>query len=297
MKKAGLIASLLIGVILLTLVALPPGCIEEASPTPTTTPTPKLNVVTTTSLIASIVEQIGGDKVEVANIIPPAQCPGQFDIKPSDVQMLADAKLFLMHGWQGELFTQQLIQSANNPELKVISLNIPGNWMIPTVQAQAIGNITSTLAEVDPQNASFYQSNAQSELAAVTAKATELETKLAAGNLSQLNVICDEQVTDLAQWAGFNVVASYPRPDALTPKILQGLIDQGKQSGVALVIGNLQSGTSDAGATMASEIGAVQVTLSNFPGGFDNTQTWEKAIEEDVNLLLEATAKYREANP
>jgi zinc transport system substrate-binding protein len=48
---------------------------------------------------------------------------------------------------------------------------------------------------------------------------------------------------------------------------------------------------------MASEIGAVQVTLSNFPGGFDDTQTWEKAIEEDVNLLLEATAKYREANP
>ncbi len=168
--------------------------------------------------------------------------------------------------------------------------------MTPTVQAQAIGNITSTLAEIDPQNAGYYQSNAESELAAITAKGNELEAKLAAGNLSQVNVICDEQVTDLAQWAGFNVVASYPRPDAITPKILQSLIDQGKQSGVALVIGNLQSGTSDAGATMASGIGAVLVTLSNFPGGFDNTETWEKAIDKDVNLLLEAMAKYREAN-
>jgi len=289
MKKVNLIASILIAMILLTLAVLPLGCAKEAAP--------KLNVVTTTSLIASIVEQVGGDKVQVANIIPPAQCPGQFDIKPSDVQMLADAKLFLMHGWQGELFTQQLIQSANNPELKVISLNLLGNWMTPTVQTQAIGNITSTLVEIDPQNAAYYQNNAQSELAAITAKANELETKLAAGNLSQVNVICDEQVTDLAQWAGFNVVASYPRPDAITPKILQGLIDQGKQSGVALVIGNLQSGTSDAGATMASEIRAVLVTLSNFPGGFDNTETWEKAIEKDVNLLLEATAEYRGANP
>ena len=94
MKKAGLIASFLIGVILLTLVILPLGCTREA--------TPNLKVVTTTSDIASIVEKVGGDKVEVANIIPPAQCPGQFDVKPSDVQMLADAKLFLMHGWQGE---------------------------------------------------------------------------------------------------------------------------------------------------------------------------------------------------
>jgi zinc transport system substrate-binding protein len=73
---------------------------------------------------------------------------------------------------------------------------------------------------------------------------------------------------------------------------LQGLIDQGKQSGVALVIGNLQSGTSDAGATMASGIGAVQVTLSNFPGGFDSTETWEKSIEKDVDLLLAALAQY-----
>ena len=293
MKKAGLIASFLIGVILLTLVALPPGCVEESSPTPTTTPTPKLKVVTSTSLISSIVEQIGGDKVEVANIIPPAQCPGHFDVKPGDVQVLADAKLFLLHGWQGELFTQQLIQSADNPELKVISLNIQGNWMTPTVQAQAIGNITSTLVEIDPQNAAYYQNNAESELEAVTAKGNELKVELAAGNLSQLNVICDEQVTDLAQWAGFNVVASYPRPEDISAKKMQELIDQGKQAGVALVIGNLQSGTSDAGATMASEIGAVQVTLSNFPGGFDNTETWEKAIEKDVNLMLEALATYR----
>jgi zinc transport system substrate-binding protein len=282
MKKASLVSSFLVGVILLTLAVLPLGCASEA--------TPKLKVVTTTSLISSVVEQVGGDKVQVANIIPPAQCPGQFDVKPSDVQMLADAKLFLMHGWQGEQFTQQLIQSANNPELKVVVLNIAGNWMTPTVQAQAIGNITSTLAEIDPQNAGYYQSNAESELAAITAKGNELEAKLAAGNLSQVNVICDEQVTDLAQWAGFNVIASYPSPDAITPKILQGLIDQGKQSSVALVIGNLQSGTSDATAAIASGIGAAQVTLSNFPGGFDNTETWGKAIDKDVDLLLDAMA-------
>jgi len=286
MKKASLLASFLIGVILLTLVILPLGCTGgEASA--------NLKVVTTTSLIASIVEKVGGDKVEVANIIPPAQCPGHFDVKPSDIQMLADAKLFLMHGWQGEQFTQQLIQSANNPELKVVALNIAGNWMTPTVQAQAVGNITSALAEIDPQNAAYYQSNAELELAAITAKDNELQAELAAGNLSHVNVICDEQLTDLVQWAGFNVVASYPRPEDISAKQMQELIDQAKQAGAVLVIANLQSGTSDAAVTIANGIGAVQVTLSNFPGGFDNTETWEKAIDEDVNLMLQAVAKYR----
>ena len=289
MKKAGLIASFLIGVILLTLLVLPLGCTSEA--------TPNLKVVTTTSLIASIVEKVGGDKVDVANIIPPAQCPGHFDVKPSDIQMLADAKLFLMHGWQGEMFSKDLIESADNPDLKVVSLNIPGNWMTPTVQAQAVGNITSALAEIDPNNASYYQNNAESELAAITVKGDELKAKLGAENLSQVNVLCDAQITGLVQWAGFNVVASYPRPEDISAKQMQELIDQGKQGGVVIVIGNLQSGTSDAGITMASGIGAVQVTLSNFPGGFDNTETWQKAIDKDVNLLLEVMAKYREANP
>jgi zinc transport system substrate-binding protein len=286
MKKVGLIASVLIGVILLTLAILLPGCSGgEASS--------NLKVVTTTSLISSIVEKVGGDKVEVADIIPPAQCPGHFDVKPSDIQMLADANLFLMHGWQGEQFSQQLIQSANNPDLESIPLNIAGNWMTPAVQAQAVGNITSILAEIDPENAGYYQSNANSELAAITAKANDLETRLAAGNPSQINVICDAQLTDLVQWAGFNVIASYPSPDTITPKMLQDLIDQGKQSGVALIIGNLQSGSPDMAVTMADGIGAAQVTLSNFPGGFDNTETWEKAIDEDVNLMLQAAATCR----
>lgn len=286
MKKAGLITSLLIGVLLLTLAILLPGCSGgEASG--------NLKVVTTTSLIASIVEKVGRDKVDVANIIPPAQCPGHFDVKPSDIQMLSDAELFLMHGWQGEMFSTDLIESADNPDLKVVSLNILDNWMTPTVQAQAVGNITSILAEIDPQNASYYQSNAESELAAITAKGNELKAKLEAENLSQVNVLCDAQITGLVQWAGFHLVASYPRPEDISAQKMQELIDQGKQGGVVIVIGNLQSGTSDACITMASGIGAVQVTLSNLPGGFDNTETWEKAIDEDVNLMLEAVATYR----
>jgi hypothetical protein len=30
------------------------------------------------------------------------------------------------------------------------------------------------------------------------------------------------------------------------------------------------------------------VTLSNFPGGFEGTETWAKAIERNVDLLIAA---------
>ena len=89
--------------------------------------TSKLKVVTSTSLIAQIVERVGGSEFEVANIIPPAQCPGQFDAKPGDIQKLADADLFILHGWQGETFSQDLIASADNPDLRVVSVTIHNN--------------------------------------------------------------------------------------------------------------------------------------------------------------------------
>ena len=103
--------------------------------------TTKLKVVTSISLIAQIVERVGGDLVDVVNIIPAAQCPGHFDVKPGDIQKLADADLFLLGGWQGEMFSQELIDSANNPDLTVISIDIPSNpqsnWMVPSVQQEA----------------------------------------------------------------------------------------------------------------------------------------------------------------
>jgi hypothetical protein len=44
---------------------------------------------------------------------------------------------------------------------------------------------------------------------------------------------------------------------------------------------------------MAQDIGAIQVTISNFPGGLENTETWENAIDKNVDLLLGALNEWR----
>jgi len=276
--------SFVITILVLSLVIVPilGGC--------TPTETPRLKVVTSTSLLASVVERVGGDRVDVVNIIPPAQCPGHFDVKPGDIQKLADADLFLLHGWQGEMFAQELITSANNPDLTVVKIDIKGNWMTPSVQLAAIDEITAILGQVDAKNSSAYQESAAGYKDKIEAKEAEIEAKLAQANLSDVNVMCAEMLIGFVEWVGCNLVASYGRPDSLTPQVVKELVDKGRAAKATLIIDNLQSGR-DAGAGIAEELGCKRLILSNFPGGFDNTETWEKAIDRNIELLLETIAQ------
>jgi zinc transport system substrate-binding protein len=252
--------------------------------------TSKLKVVTSTSLLASIVERVGGDRVNVVNIIPPAQCPGHFDVKPGDIQKLADTDLFLLHGWQGEMFAQEIIVSVNNPNLNVAKIDIKGNWMTPSVQLAAIDEITITLGQVDAKNSAAYQEATAEYKDEIEAKKDEVEAKLAKEDLTSINVMCSDQLSGFIQWTGLNIVDIYGRPDSLTPQAIKELVDKGREAKVTLIIDNLQSGKY-AGAGIAEELGCKRVTLSNFPGGFENTETWEKAIDRNIELLLEVIAQ------
>jgi zinc transport system substrate-binding protein len=252
--------------------------------------TPRLKVVTSTYLIATIVERVGGNIVEVVNIIPSGQHPGNFNTKPSDIQSLADADLFLIHGWPGEKFVPNLIASANNADLTVVRIEIEGNWMIPQVHLAATEKVTNNLSQVDSRNSPTYQKSVIAYNDKIITKETEIKAKLAEGNLTEVNVICAFWQAGFVRWTGFNVVATYGDPDSLTPKVIKELVDKGREAGVTLIIDNLQSGK-DAGKGIAEELGCERVILSNFPGGFDNTETWEKAIDRNIELLLETAAQ------
>jgi zinc transport system substrate-binding protein len=278
---------LVTAILLLAFVALLLGSCSPAD-------TSKLKVITSTSLIAEIVEQVGGDGVEVVNIIPPAQCPSHFDVKPGDIQRLADADLFLLHGWQGEMFSQELIASANNPKLTVVKIDVKvgenDNWMTPPVQLEATDKIVAALCQVDAKNSSVYQRLAIEYKDKIGAKEAEIKAKLAQADLSGVNAMCADQLAGFMEWVGLNIVATYGQPDSLTPQVVRELVDMGREAGVTLVIDNLQSGE-DAGKGIAEELDCNRIILSNFPGGFDDTETWEKAIDRNIELILEAIAQ------
>ena len=281
MKKSSIIITTLLSVVIIASILLG-GCADEDKD--------KLKVVTSTSLISTIVERIGGDSVDVVNIIPPAQCPGHFDVSPGDVQKLADAALFLMHGWQGEKFSEELIATADNPDLTVVKINIEGNWMTPAVYHNAIDVISDALVQVDADNADVYEQASLDLITGIVAKGADAQTRLADKNLGSINVMCAEMQMGFVKWAGLNVIQAFGRPDSFTPQVTKELVDKGRQENVTLIIDNLQSGQ-DAGAGLAEELGCTRIILSNFPGGYDNTETWEKALDYNINLILEAVGE------
>ena len=159
--------------------------------------------------------------------------------------------------------------------------------MTPPVQQKAVDEIISALSNVDADNAAPFQKSATDYKDTIVAKEAELKAELAQTNVSDINVLCAEQQAGFAKWVGLNVVATFGRPESLTPQVVKELVDKGKESGVTLVIDNMQSGQ-DAGAVIAEELGCDRIILSNFPGGYENTGTWEEAIDRNIELIMGA---------
>jgi len=253
------------------------------------------DIIAGSSLITNIIQDVADDKVEPHTLIPPGVCPGHYDVKPSDIVALANSKALFIHDYQ-ENFQNiaGLIEAAENPDLIIMVINVTGNWMTPPVQAEAVDKIAQALGEIDPENAAYYQEKAAKRAQAILAKGEEVEDRLLEAELEEVKVICADMQAGFVEWAGFNITATYGRPEDLSVADVEQLVTEAKEAGVALVIDNLQSGATAASETMAQDIGAIQVTISNFPGGFENTETWEKAIDKNVDLLLEALDEWRE---
>jgi len=247
------------------------------------------------SLIANIIQDVAGDKLETRTLIPPGVCPGHYDVKPGDIVALANSKALFIHDYQ-ENFENitELIEAAENPDLTVTVINVTGNWMVPAVQAEAVDKIAQALGELDPENAAYYQQRAADREQAILAKGEEVESELQGAGVEGVKVLCADMQTGFAQWAGFDIVDTYGRPEDLSPADVNQLITEAKQAGVVLIIDNLQSGSATLGASIEQDVEAIPVTISNFPGGLENTETWEKAIDKNVDLLLEALNEWEE---
>jgi zinc transport system substrate-binding protein len=256
---------------------------------------PSADIMTGSSFITNIIQDVADDKVEPRTFIPPGVCPGHYDVKPSDIEALANSKAFFIHNYQQNYENVTgLIEAAENPDLIITVINITGNWMVPAVQAEAVDKIAQALGEIDPDNAAYYQERATYREQAILDYGAEVKNTLQDAGVEDVKVICAEMQAGFVGWAGFNITATYGRLEDLSPADVDQLITEAKQAGVALVIDNLQSGTATLGAAMEQDIEAIPVTISNFPGGLENTETWEKAIDKNVDLLLEALDEWRE---
>ena len=73
----------------------------------------KLNVVATTSIVADVVANVGGDNIDLAILLPVGTDPHSFEPTPQDIAKVADADIVIANGAGLEEFLQNLLESAN----------------------------------------------------------------------------------------------------------------------------------------------------------------------------------------
>jgi zinc transport system substrate-binding protein len=253
-----------------------------------------VDIVAGSSLISNIIQDITDGKVETSTLIPPGVCPGLYDVKPSDIEALANSTALFIHDYQQSFQNiKGAIEAAKNLDLIITAINVTGNWMVPAVQTEAVSKIAQALGEIDPENAAYYQERAAEREQAILDYGEQVKNTLQQAGVEGVKVICTEMQVGFVSWAGFNITATFGRPEDLSPAQIAELIDEAQESGAALIIDNLQSGSTALGASIGQDIEAIPVTISNFPGGLENTETWEKAIDKNVDLLLGALNEWR----
>ena len=154
-----------------------------------TDPFETVNVVTTNNIVADLVSEVGGERVNVYSLLPPGSDPHNYRPGARDITRVADADLVVVVGlsleahWLDEL----LENAASNPDRTVVlgdvvepiesaelfghdedsvehdadEVHDPHFWFDPQRAKLAVNEIESRLISTDPSGSALYRTNAQ----------------------------------------------------------------------------------------------------------------------------------------
>jgi zinc/manganese transport system substrate-binding protein len=138
----------------------------------------KVNVVATTTQIGDFARQVGGDAVDVQQILAPNTDPHDYEPRPDDVTNTADAKIVFENGDNLDAWMGKVIDDSGS-DAKVVDLGagvpvkLPGEssgpeasqydphwWHDPRNAEAAVREIASQLSSAEPKDKSVFQANA-----------------------------------------------------------------------------------------------------------------------------------------
>jgi manganese/zinc/iron transport system substrate-binding protein len=141
-----------------------------------------INAVTTIGMIGDIVENVGGDRIEVTRLMGPGIDPHLYRASEGDVSRMAEADIIFYNGLHleakmGEILEQMdgrittvAVTASIDPATLLAPPEFEGNydphvWFDVTFWMQATEAIREALVELDPDSSTLYQENAEAYLA------------------------------------------------------------------------------------------------------------------------------------
>ncbi|HEY6654328.1 MAG TPA: zinc ABC transporter substrate-binding protein [Solirubrobacterales bacterium] len=153
----------------------------------------KVAVVATTTQIGDFAHEVGGDKVDVTQILAPNTDPHDYEPRPDDVANTADAKIVFENGDNLDAWMGKVVDDSGS-DAKVVDLGasvpvkLPGEssgpeasqydphwWHDPRNAEAAVREITTQLSAIDPKDKATFAANA----AAYEAKLKALDSGIA----------------------------------------------------------------------------------------------------------------------
>lgn len=276
-----------------------------------------LRIVTTQRIFAGLVEEIGGDNVEVKSIAQPKFNIHFIQPKPSDVRAVTSADLYVNAGLDLEAWSDPLLEAAGRSELfrngsrnvdlskGIRLLDAPmenltradgdihmfGNphfQMNPENARVMAGTILSKLKEVDPNNTSYYEENAKHFLKHLDEKI--IEWKNLCAHCRGKEIISFHK--DIAYFADFLGLKSEqflePKPGIPpTARHLQFLENYSKEHGVKAIVLPTYYSRSMAEA-LAKRIGVKVVTICQNAGEVPGTDDFFSFFDHNLKQISEA---------
>ncbi|QYY82009.1 metal ABC transporter substrate-binding protein [Pseudomonas germanica] len=155
----------------------------------------KLPVVTSFSILADMVHQVGGEHVQITNMVGPDADAHTYEPTPDDAKALLKAKLIVKNGLGFEPWLDRLLTSTET-KTTVISASHgviprsldedgetvpdPHAWHNLANAELYVANITKALIAADPANKADYERNSKTYLKHIYALLAEAKAKLGA---------------------------------------------------------------------------------------------------------------------
>jgi zinc/manganese transport system substrate-binding protein len=160
----------------------------------------KIKVVASFSILADLVRNVGGDRVEVTALIGRNQDSHAFEPSPADSRRVADAKLVVVNGLGFEGWLDRLVRAAGGATPVVVASTgvqpreregdetrlvrdragvDPHAWQSVANVRRYVVNIRDALIKADPAGQATYAANAAAYLAKLDALDREIRTRLA----------------------------------------------------------------------------------------------------------------------
>jgi len=283
----------------------------------------KLNVVTATTDLAALAQEVGGDRIDVESIARGYQDPHFVEAKPSFLLKLRRADLLIVVGLQLEIgWLPPLITQCGNPKIQVSApgyldasqfaeiLEIPtaqvtramgdvhplGNphyWLDPQNGLRIARGIQMKLAEMRPADAAYFQQRYDSFAQRLKQAEQRWDEQMKALRGRKV-VTYHRSWPNLAKRFGLNVV-DYVEPRAgipPSPAHTVELIAMMKRENVKVILVEpyFDLKTPD---SVARETGAKVVVLMPSVGGEKEITDYFKLFDYDVNLLVKAFSAAR----